>query len=121
MTDEAATGPEKPDIEAVFAAIFRDADLYVRQKTDLYVQHYLLDPLEFVLEQAVYLAMVATLLVVGIVAVAAGAILFVASLIPAWAALLIGGVIAMLLAGALAYAMFARKLVMKTPAPEEAP
>jgi hypothetical protein len=115
LPDEAAAGPAKPSVEAEFAALVQNMDLYVRQKIDLYIQHYLLDPLEFVLEQIIYLAMVASLLVVGTVAVTVGVILFIASLIPIWAALLICGVAAMLLAGVLAYFMFARKLIMKTP------
>jgi len=121
LPDEAAAGPAKPSLEAEFAALARNLDLYLRQKTDLYIQHYLLDPLEFVLEQIVYIAVVASLLVVGTVALSVGAILFISSLIPLWAALLICGVVAMLLAIVLTYFMFARKLILKTPKAEEAP
>lgn len=119
MPDEAAAGPAKPSPEADLAALFQNLDLYVRQKTDLYIQHYLLDPLEFVLEQIIYIAVVASLLVVGTLAISVGVILFVASLIPIWAALLICGIAALLIAVVLAYFMFARKLIMKTPKAEE--
>ena len=120
------TLPEEPDgsrpsIESEFANVVQNIDLLVRQKTDLYLQHYLLDPLDFVLRQVIYLSVVASLLVAGTLAVTVGVILFVSTLISLWAALLICGLASILLAMGLAYLMFARKLVLQTPkTPENA-
>jgi hypothetical protein len=106
-------------MEAEFAGLVQNLDLYVRQKTDLYIQHYLLDPLDFVLKQVIYLSVVASLLVVGTLSITLGVILFVSTLISIWAALLICGLASLLLALVLAYFMFARKLVLKTPKTSE--
>lgn len=119
MPEETTTGPQKPSMEAEFAGLVQNLDLYVRQKTDLYIQHYLLDPLDFVLKQVIYLSVVASLLVVGTLSITVGVILFVSTLISIWAALLICGLASLLLALVLAYFMFARKLVLKTPKTSE--
>jgi hypothetical protein len=102
-------------MEAEFASLIENLDLYLRQKTDLYIQHYLLDPLDFILRQVIYISVVASLLVAGTLAITLGVILFVSTLISIWAALLICGLASILLAMGLAYFMFARKLVLKTP------
>jgi len=115
VPEEPPSKPERPSVEAEFAGLVQNIDLYVRQKTDLYVQHYLLDPLDFILRQVIYLSVVAALLVVGTLAIAVGVILFVSTLIPLWSALLICGVAALLFAGICAYIMFARRLILKTP------
>lgn len=120
MPDDAAAGQERPSMEAEFSSLMQNIDLYLRQKTDLYIQHYLLDPLDFVLRQVIYISVVASLLVAGTLAITIGVIFFVSTLIPLWAALLICGVASLLLAMGLAYFMFARKLVLKTPKTTEA-
>lgn len=102
-------------VEAEFANFVRYVDLYLRQKTDLFIQHYVLDTFEFIVKQVVYLSVLASLLVVGTLALAIGAVLFISTLIPLWAALLIAGVVAILLAGAIAYVLFKNKLILKTP------
>lgn len=109
------TAAAKPSMETEFASLVENIDLYMRQKTDLYIQHYLLDPLDFILRQVIYLSVVASLLVAGTLAITLGVILFVSTLISIWAALLICGLASILLAMGLAYFMFARKLVLKTP------
>jgi hypothetical protein len=119
LPEETTTEPQKPSMEAEFAGLVQNLDLYVRQKTDLYIQHYLLDPLDFVLKQVIYLSVVASLLVVGTLSITLGVILFVSTLISIWAALLICGLASLLLALVLAYFMFARKLVLKTPKTSE--
>ncbi len=113
MPDEAAEA--RPSMEAEFSSLMQNLDLYLRQKTDLYIQHYLLDPLDFVLRQVIYISVVASLLVAGTLAITIGIIFFVSTLISLWAALLICGLASILLAMGLAYFMFARKLVLKTP------
>jgi hypothetical protein len=114
LPEEAA--PRKPGpVGEEFAGLVQNLDLYIRQKTDLYIQDYLLDPLDFILKQVIYLSVVASLLVVGTLAIAVGVIVFVSTLISLWAALLICGVAALLVAVILAYFMFSRKLLMKTP------
>ncbi len=115
MTEELPAGNERPSIEAEMASLIKNLDLYVRQKTDLYIQHFVLDPLDFILKQIIYLSVVASLLVVGTLAIAVGIILFVSTLISLWTALLLCGIASLLLALGLAYFMFARKLVIKTP------
>ncbi len=105
----------RPSAEAELARLIKYLDLYIRQKTDLYIQHYLLDPLDFVLRQVIYLSVVASLLVVGTLSIAVGVVLFVSTLISLWAALLICGIASLLLATGLAYFMFTRRLFMKTP------
>lgn len=112
---EAQAEGERPSVEASFASLISALDLYVRQKTDLYVQHYILDPLNFILRQVIYMSVIASLLVIGTLAIAAGIIIFVSTLISLWAALMLCGLASLLLAVGLAYFMFTRKLMLKTP------
>ena len=115
MPEKPADKQERPSVEAEFAGLVENIDLYIRQKTDLYVQHFVLDPIDFILRQVIYLSVVASLLVVGTLGIAIGVIFFVSTIIPLWAALLICGIVALLSAGVLSYIMFARRLVLKTP------
>jgi len=115
MPEEPQDKQKRPSVEAEFAGLVQNIDLYIRQKTDLYVQHFVLEPLDFILRQVIYLSVVAALMVVGTLAIAVGVILFISTLIPLWAALLACGIVILLAAGALAYTMFARRLVLKTP------
>ncbi|MCD1294752.1 hypothetical protein CUJ83_07035 [Methanocella sp. CWC-04] len=106
-------------VEEEFSNMVRFIDLYIRQKIDLYIQNYVLDPLDFIIKQVIYLSVLASLLVVGTLSLAIGLILFISTLIPLWAALIIAGVVSVILAGAIAYILFSRKLVMKTPKTSE--
>lgn len=115
MPEETTTGPSRPSAEAEFANLVKNIDLYLRQKTDLYIQHYVLDPLDFILKQVIYLSVVASLLVVGTLSITVGIVLFVSTLISIWAALLLCGLASLVLAVGLAYFMFTRKLILKTP------
>jgi uncharacterized membrane protein len=118
MAEEA--GREKPlSIEAEFAHLVKFSDLYIRQKIDLYIQHYLFEPFEFLVRQLVYLSVLAALLVAGTLAILIGVILFVSTLVPLWEALLIIGIIALIVAGIVAYVLFSSHLILKTPTTEE--
>lgn len=108
-------GPARPSAEAELASLVKNLDLYVRQKTDLYIQHYVLDPLDFIFRQVIYLSVVASLLVVGTLSITVGLVLFVSTLISVWAALLLCGLASLVLAVGLAYFMLTRKLMLKTP------
>jgi uncharacterized membrane protein len=115
LPEETAAGPSRPTVEAEFTGLVQNLDLYIRQKTDLYIQHYVLDPLDFILRQVIYLSVVASLLVAGTLSIAVGIVLFVSTLISFWAALLLCGLASLVLAVGLAYFMFTRKLILKTP------
>jgi hypothetical protein len=114
------TGREKPQaIEAEFARLVRYADLYLRQKTDLYIQNYVFEPFEFLVRQLIYLSVLSALLVAGTLAILIGVILFVSTLVPLWESLLIIGIVALVIAGIVAYVLFSSHLVLKTPTTEE--
>ena len=115
MPEEPAATEESPSFEAEFASMFKYMDLYARQKIDLYIQHYMLDPLDFLLKEIIYLSVVASMLVVGSIAITVGVIIFISTLVPLWVALLACGVVAILIAAVLCFIMFTRKLVLKTP------
>ncbi|WP_231844824.1 hypothetical protein [Methanocella arvoryzae] len=114
-----ATAAEESSIEQEFADLVKYLDLYVRQKTDLYLQHYVFDPFDFLIRQLIYVSVLAALLVAGALALVAGSILFISTLIPLWAALLIIGVVAIVLAAVIAYFLFSRVPVLKTPSTTE--
>jgi hypothetical protein len=109
-------GREKPlTVEAEFAHLIKYVDLYIQQKTDLYIQHYVLEPFDFFLRQLVYLSVLAALLAAGTVAIIIGVVLFVSTLVPLWEALLIIGIVTFVVAGIIAYVLFSSRLVLKTP------
>jgi hypothetical protein len=113
-------GREKPlSIEAEFANLARFVDLYLRQKTDLYLQHYVFEPFDFLVRQLIYLFVLAALLVAGTLAMLIGVILYISTLLPLWESLLIVGIVALIIAGIIAYVMFSSKLILKTPTTEE--
>lgn len=115
-------GIETPlrNVEAELADLIKYVELYVRQRTDLYIRHYVFDPLDFIFKQVIYLSVLASLLVVGTVSIAIGIVLFVSTLIPLYAALLIVGVSIMILACIVLYVLFSNKITLKTPkTPEE--
>jgi hypothetical protein len=115
LPEEPAANEASPSFEAEFASMFKYLDLYARQKIDLYIQHYMLDPLDFLLKEIIYLSVVASMLVVGSIAITVGIIIFISTLVPLWVALIACGIVAMLIAAVLCFIMFTRKLVLKTP------
>lgn len=115
-----AAGPEKPlSVESEFSHLVKYIDLYIRQKTDLFIQHYVLDLFDFLIRQIVYLSVLAALLVAGTMALLIGIILFISTILPLWQALLIMGIVALVIAALIAYVLFSRQLVLKTPTTED--
>jgi hypothetical protein len=106
---------EELSIESELAATIRYIDLYLRQKTDLFLQHYVFGPFDFLAKKLMYLSVVVTLLAVGTLVVVAGVILAIATIVPLWEALLITGAFIFVTAGVLAYVFFSNKIDMQTP------
>ena len=110
---------DQGSIESEFATTVKYLDLYVRQKTDLFLQHYVFEPFDFLGTKLMYLSVVLTLLAAGTLIVVAGVILFIATLMPLWAALLLTGVVIFLAGGIIARVFFAKKIVLQTPTARE--
>jgi hypothetical protein len=121
VPEEQSAKEASPSFEAELAGMFRYLDLYAWQKIDMYIQHYALDPLDFILKEIIYLSVVASLLVVGTIAIAVGVIILISTYVSLWVALMACGVVAILVAAVLAYIMFSRKLILKTPKSVETP
>jgi len=102
-------------IESEFTTTARYLDLYLRQKTDLFLQHYVFEPVDFLGKKLMYLSVVITLLAAGTLILVAGAILLIATVIPLWAALLLSGLVTLLAAVIIAYVFFAKQIVLQTP------
>ena len=97
----------------------RYLDLYLRQKTDLYLQHYVFEPFDFLGKKLMFLAVLVTLLAAGTLVMLAGVILLIATFVPLWAALLISGVVLFVVGGIIAYVFFSKKIVLQTPTATE--
>ena len=110
---------DEVSIESEFVTTVRYLDLYVRQKTDLFLQHYVFEPFDFMGTKLMYLSVVLTLLAAGTLVVLAGVILFIATLIPLWAALLVSGAAIFICGGIIARVFFAKKIVLQTPTARE--
>ena len=117
MTPDA--GKDDPCIESEFATTVKYLDLYIRQKTDLFLQNYVFEPFDALGTKFMFLAVIVTLLVTGTLVLLAGVILLLATRMPLFAAFLIVGV-AMLLSGAvITRVFFFKKIVLKTPTATE--
>jgi hypothetical protein len=112
---EEAAGTEEPAMDSEFARTIRYIDLYLQQKTDLFLQHYVFEPVDFLIKRIMYLSVIVTLLAAGTFILLLGVILFVATLVPLWAALLITGSAIFILGGIIAYLLFSDKIVLNTP------
>jgi hypothetical protein len=110
---------EEASVESELATTLRYLDLYLQQKTDLFLQHYVFEPFDFLGQKAMYLSVVVTLLIAGTLVLLAGAILLVATVLPLWAALLVSGVVILCAAGAIAYGFFHKQIVLRTPTARE--
>jgi len=110
---------EESSIESEFAATIKYIDLYLRQKTDLFLQHYVFEPFDLLAKKLMYLSVLVTLLVAGTLVLLAGVILFIATAVPLWAALLITGVLIFFVGGIIAYVLFSEKIVLQTPTATE--
>lgn len=112
--DSAAT-VEEDSIESEFARTIKYLDLYMQQKTDLFLQNYLFEPVDFLFRQLMYLSVIVTLLAAGTVILVIGVILFIATLVPLWAALLISGIIIGGTGLMTANMVLSNKIILKTP------
>lgn len=113
MEPEASEGESSTESE--FGTTVKYLDLYLRQKTDLYLQHYVFEPFDFLGKKLMYLAVLVSLLAAGTLVIVAGLILFIATFVPLWAALLISGVAIFLAGYIIAYVFFSEKIVLQTP------
>ncbi|MGA2934431.1 MAG: phage holin family protein [Methanomicrobiales archaeon] len=116
--DKAASN-EEPSIESEFARTIKYIDLYLRQKTDLFLQHYVFEPFDFLIRQILYLSVIVTLLAAGTLALVIGVILFIATMVPLWAALLITAAIIWAIGVIFAYVLVSNKIVLRTPITRE--
>ena len=112
---EEAAGTEEPSIESEFARTFKYIDLYLQQKTDLFLQHYVFEPVDFLIKRIMYLSVIVTLLAAGTLILLMGVILFIATWVPLWASLLITGAAIFVIGGVIAYMLLSDKIVLKTP------
>ena len=116
---EPDTRDEEASVESEIATTIKYLDLYLRQKTDLFLQHYVFEPFDILGTKLMYLSVVVTLLAAGTLIVVAGAILLVATVIPLWAALLLSGVVILIAAGIIAFVFFKKQIVLQTPTARE--
>jgi len=112
---DSAADIEEGTIESEFARTIKYIDLYLQQKTDLFLQHYVFEPVDFLLRQIMFLSVVVTLLAAGTIILVMGVILVIATLVPLWAALLITGAIIFGMGAIIAYVLVSNKIVLKTP------
>jgi len=112
--DEAAS-TEEPSIESEFATTFKFIDLYIRQKTDLFLQYYVFEPFNLLISRIMILSIIVTLLAAGTLFLWMGIILLIATVFPLWAALLIAGIAIFITGGIMAYVLLTQKIVLKTP------
>jgi len=112
---EPETCDEEGSIESEFTTTARYLDLYLRQKTDLFLQHYVFEPFDFLGTKLMYLSIILSLLAAGTLILVAGVILLIATVIPLWASLLLSGLLSLLAAAVIAYVFFAQQIVLQTP------
>jgi hypothetical protein len=116
---DTAADNEEETIEAGFARTARYIDLYLQQKTDLFLQHYVFEPVDFIIRQIMALSIIVTLLAAGTLVILMGVTLFIATFVPLWAALLITGFLIFGIGGLMAYRLLSDKIVLKTPVATE--
>jgi len=116
---DTAAGVEEQTIESEFARTIKYIDLYMQQKTDLFLQHYVFEPVDFLVKRIMYLSVIVTLLAAGILILLMGVILFISTLVPLWAALLITGAAICSAGGVIAYMLLSDKIVLNTPVATE--
>jgi hypothetical protein len=116
--DEAAD-IEEPSIRSEFARTIKYIDLYLMQKTDLFLQHYVFEPFDFLIKRIMYLSVIVTLLAAGTLILLMGVVLFISTLVPLWAALLITGAAIFAISGISVYMLLRKKIVLNTPVATE--
>ena len=112
---EKSASNEEQGIESEFVSTIRYIDLYLQQKSDLFLQHYVLEPMDLLLRQIMGLSVIVTLLAAGTISLVMGTTLFISTIVPLWAALLITGAIIFGLGATIAYIIFSNKIVLKIP------
>jgi len=115
---DSAAGIDDPSIESEFARTYKYIDLYIQQKTDLFLQNYVFEPFDFLFKRIMYLSVIVTLLAAGTLALVTGVILLLSTFVPLWAALLIMGAAIFAAGGIIAYIILSNKIVLKTPTAE---
>lgn len=117
LMDSTATSDD-PSIESDFVRTYKYIDLYLQQKTDLFLQHYVFEPFDFLFKRIMFLSVIVTLLVAGIVTFVVGVIFLISTIVPFWAALLITGFVIVASGVLLAYYVLSNKIVLNTPTAE---
>ena len=112
---ETAADHEEESVEYEFARTVKYIDLYMQQKTDLFLQHYVFEPVNFLFRQTMYLSVIVTLLAAGTLIMVAGITLFMATFLPFWAASLITGIIIFGMGALFAGMLLSDKIVLNTP------
>ena len=74
---DTAARPEEPSIESEFARTYKLVDLYIQQKTDLFLQHYVFEPFNLLISRIMILSIIVTLLAVGTLFLWMGIILLI--------------------------------------------
>jgi hypothetical protein len=115
MLMESAASDEELSIESEFATTIKYIDLYLRQKTDLFLQNYVFEPFEFLAKNLMYLSVIVPLLAAGTLIVVVGVILLIATVVPLWAGLLITGASIFSVGGIIAYILFSNTIILQTP------
>ncbi len=110
---------EEQGIESHFVRTMKFMELYIEQKTDLFLQHYVFEPVDFLIRQILFLSVIVTLLAAGTVVLVIGVILFIATLAPLWSALLISGSAILGICGIIGYFLLSKKIVLKTSTTSE--
>jgi hypothetical protein len=111
-------GIDDPSIESELATTYKYIDLYIQQKTDLFLQHYVFEPCDFLFKRIMYLSIIVTLLAAGTLALVIGVIFLLSTVVPLWAALLITGAVIFAAGGSIAYIVLSDKIIFKTPTAE---
>ncbi len=112
---EPDTCDEEGSIESEFTTTAKYLDLYLRQKTDLFLQHYVFEPFDFLGTKLMYLSIILTLLAAGTLILVVGVILMIATVIPLWVSLMLSGLLTLLAAAVIAYVGFSKQIVLQTP------
>ena len=112
---DSTAGNDDPSVESEFARMYKYIDLYLQQKTDLFLQHYVFEPFDFLFKRIMCLSVIVTVLAAGTLALVIGVILLLSTVVPLWAALLITGAVLFTIGGSIAYIVLSNKIVLKTP------
>jgi hypothetical protein len=116
---DTAADIEEDSIELEFVRTIKYIDIYMQQKMDLFLQHYVFEPVDFLLRQIMYMSVIVTLLAAGTIILVMGVILAIATLVPLWAALLITGAIICGTGIIFAFGFSSNKIILKTPIAKE--